>query len=203
MLRLLKAAIAVCVVSSLTAATASAAPVNFVGTVSPGNALFAAGTAMSLALDFTPAVGLTALVNTATLTIGTQSWSTLIGGAGDVVSIVTNGVGPDDLAVNLSFGPSAPGGFGTITAALGLTINSGVDLGAAPDASAVNIATLAAFGNPGGGSLVLQGGVPGLVFTNFSGTAVPEPGSIALLSGLGLVFGRGAWRRRKAKQIAA
>ena len=35
----------------------------------------------------------------------------------------------------------------------------------------------------------------------FEGAAVPEPSSIAILSGLGLVFARGAWRRRNAKTI--
>jgi hypothetical protein len=38
----------------------------------------------------------------------------------------------------------------------------------------------------------------------FSGTIpVPEPGSIGLLAGLGLVCGRRVWRRRQQKQAAA
>ena len=203
MLKLLKVAMAVCVVSLFTPAASSAAPVNFVGTVTPGNAIFAPGTPMSLSLMYTPAVGLSAVVTSAVLSIGAQTWSTLVGA--NTVSITTNGAAADDLSISLNFGPSTPGGFGSTAAGFTMTIFGNVDLGAAPDATEANINTIAAFGNPGSGALGLVGGVPGgFQLVGFSGSAVPEPGSIVLLSGLGLVFGRGAWKRRKlAKQQAA
>lgn len=47
-------------------------------------------------------------------------------------------------------------------------------------------------------------GVSGVSRAGFAGTIpVPEPGSISLLAGLGLVCGRRVWRRRQQKQAAA
>lgn len=198
MLRLMRYVLSIAAILFVSNTQSFAAPVNFIGSTSPANSLFAAGTPVVLSLDYTPAAGLVAAVNTATLTIGGQTWNTLL--PGSTLSIVTNGAGNDDLSLGLSFGPSL-GGLGTIAAAMNLTIFGTTDLGAAPDASQANVSLLAAFGNPGSGSLFLLGG-PGIpgggLFTNFGGTAVPEPGSIALLSGLGVVFFRRAWKKRNA-----
>lgn len=198
MYRLLKTGLATCLLSSLMA-TAQAAPVYFAGTVGPGNSLFAAGTAVFLSLDFTPSVGAVAPVTAASLTIGAETWSSLSLGS---VSILDNGAANDDLSIALTWGPSSPGGLGTGAAALSLTISGDQDLGPAPDATFFNVNSIAMNpdgGNPGSGSLTLAGAeIPGFALaTSFSGTAVPEPGTVALLSCLGMACSAGAWRRRR------
>lgn len=200
MLRLLKTSAAAALLITCMA-PARSAPVAFIGATTGGNALFAAGTPVSLNLDFTPSATATATVTAAMLTIGPETWSVL-DVTGGTVSIVENGAANDELEVALTFLPSAPGGLGSGTAGLTLTILGHKDLGPGAVASFENVNMIAmnpSGGNPGTGSLLLAGGeVPGVVLsTTFSGTAVPEPGTVALLSGLGMVFGAGAWRRRR------
>lgn len=201
MSRSLKFAIVLVLAGSLSTSTASAAPVSFLGTVDgAANSLFAPGTIVTLALDLTPGAGVTAPISTASLTIGLETWNVLIGGINDVATIVPNGPATDNLDIQAFFSPSTPGGIGGAgLSLLQLTIFGVDDLGAAPTASAGNIGLLAKNNNVATGSLVLAGlGVPGgATVVNFSGTAIPEPGSMALLSGLGMVFGFGAWRRRR------
>jgi hypothetical protein len=200
MTRLMKAALAVCLAISL-AGRANAAAVSFTGSTTVANSLFAAATPVTLLLNYTPAVGLVAAVTSATFTIDGQTWSTLVGAANQI-AIVPNGALNDDLVIDLDFAPSVPGGFGSVLAHMNLTITGDSDLGPAPDASEANVNAIID-GNPGSGSLFLLGPeVGGLVVTSFSGTAaaVPEPGSIALLSCLGMVVGRRAWKRRQTRQ---
>lgn len=178
--------------------TLEAATVDFLGSVSnPVNPLFVNGTAVSLTLDYTPAVGLQAVVNSAALAIGGDSWTTLTG-ATNFVTILDNGAGTDDLSIQLSFGPSA-NGLGNLASAFNMIISGGVDLGAGPDASAVNVGQIAANGNSAIGSLFL---FPENATVNFSGTAVPEPSSVFAMGAIGLCLLGGAWRKR-SKQLAA
>lgn len=183
----------------VTSVSASAAVVSFSGTVnSPVNTQFANGTAVVMQLNYTPAVGLQAVINTATLAIGGDSWTTLTG-ASNFISIIENGMGNDDLSIQMSFGPST-NGLGSLASVFNMTINGGVDLGVAPDASEVNIGLLAANGNSATGSLFL---FPELTTVNFSGTAVPEPSSVLAMGAMGLCLVGGVWRKRKQSQLTA
>jgi hypothetical protein len=76
--------------------------------------------------------------------------------------------------------------------------------GSLPDqfVSAANVNTMLSNPTSYDGTFTLVAGGPGEA--SFSGTIpVPEPGSISLLAGLGLVCGRRVWRRRQQKQAAA
>ncbi len=205
MSRSLKFATVLVLAGSLSTSTASAAPVSFLGTVDgAANTVFAPGTLVSLALDLTPGAGLTAAISTASLKIGSENWNVLIGGINDVATIVPNGAATDNLDMQAFFSPSSPSGIGGAgLSLLQLTIFGVDDLGVAPTASEGKIELLAKGDNVATGSLVLAGvGVPGgATVVNFSGTAIPEPGSMAVLSGLGMVFGFGAWRRRRQASL--
>jgi hypothetical protein len=202
MLRLAKLTVAVCLMSALMT-TARAAPVAFVGTVSATNALFSVGTPVAFTLSYTPAVGGVAAVTAANVTIGLEQWI----GAGAIgsVTIVENGAAADDLDIAVSLPPSLVGGLGSAAATLTATIFGQFDLGPAPDASIANVNLIAANGNPGSGVMTLVGSeIPGTALgTSFSGEAIPEPGTVALLGGLGIVFSAGAWRRRRREKQEA
>lgn len=201
MSQVMKAAMAVCLATSL-AAQADAGYVGFRGTTVGGNPLFGPGSPVVLDLTFAPAVGFTAPVTTAFVQIGAETWSAFGGGS---VTIIPNGAAPDDLSVALTFAPSTPGGLGTASAVFNLTINGVEEIPPPVDATEANVHLVAKNGNVASGTMTLVGGeIPGFVLaTPFSGTAVPEPGSVALLGGLGLVLAGGAWRRRRQSAKAA
>jgi len=206
MFRLGRMALAICAMSVLMT-SAKAAPVFFMGSVSATNPVFPAGTPVWLNLEFTPTVGGVAGITFANLNVGAENW--MAAGTIGSLTIVENGSAPDDMAIAIDFGAGgSSGGLGTGSTTLTMTIMGHKDLGPAPDASFENVNMIAMNpngGNPGSGTVLLVGAeVPGIVLgTSFSGTAVPEPGTFALLGGLGLVFTAGAWRRRRRQQQEA
>ena len=214
MSQIMKAALVVCLATGF-AAQANAGYVGFRGTVDAGGAPLAPPAPVILDLSFTPGAGAVALITSARLTIGGETWDTLVGVPTDhTLTIIDNGPGvSEDLAVTIGFGPSVPSGFGGVVASFTATIDniSGPQQLEVQDldsivASEANIHALARNQTTGGGTtsgqLVQFGGGPSPIV--FSGVAVPEPGSVALLSGLGLVMAGGIWRRRrKSAQKAA
>lgn len=155
----------------------------------------------ALALTYTANNGgPTAAITAATLTIGAETFVLkTVGAANAPVVTVNSVVGVDNLSIVAEFQASTPGGYGATFSLLSpFTVNGTDDVGAAI-ASDVNVQTLGAkIGNGFSGQfLPVLPGQPVL----FSGTVpAPEPGSIALLSGLGLIVGRRMLKRRAAKQ---
>ena len=203
MSQIMKAALAVCLAFGL-AAQADAGTVRFAGTVAPASGPFPIGTPIELAAIYTPTAGLVAPVTSAVLTVGGETWEVLAAGTNEI-EIIPNGPGPDDLAVTLNFAPSDPGGLGPDVSELNLLIFGGDHLGPGASTDGGDLSLIHQLGDPGSGTLSLLDTSPfSLVNVSFSGTAVPEPGSVALLSGLGLVMAGGIWRRRrKSAQKAA
>jgi hypothetical protein len=207
MTRMTRLALSLCL-ATMFASQANAATVGFTGTTGAGSlGAFAAGTPVTLTLTYTPVGlggGLTAVVTAASLNIqGFTPWNSLTGV--NTISIVPNGAGNDNLSVSLNFNPA--GGLGTTVATLSMTFSGDEDLGLNPDATEANVGAIlftASGGNPASGNFTfIGGGIPGFGIAPLSGAAVvPEPGSMMLLSGLGLVLGRRAWKRRRAVEPA-
>jgi len=83
---------------------------------------------------------------------------------------------------------------------------TGIDIGVDPNATDANVRALTQLGTSVTGTVLNVGGIGADPFgtITLSGSVVaPEPGSIALLSGLGLVVGRRLLKRRAKKQEAA
>lgn len=141
--------------------------------------------------------GPTANITAAVLTLGASSY--LLNTSGQADTLTVNSVGGannDTITFAMDFvGASS---FGTTFFALtGLTINGKTDVPAI--ASDANIAALAAIRNTvtGGNLVVVPGPSSGLITLSGS-IPVPEPGSVALLSGLAIVVGRRLLKRRTA-----
>ncbi|MEZ6033115.1 MAG: PEP-CTERM sorting domain-containing protein [Planctomycetaceae bacterium] len=200
---------ALCLTGAMCAPT-QAAQVVFLGTASQsfllggGSFAFANGTPVYLSVGFTPGPAATAAITSAQLEIGASVFS----GLNITGGLVTVGqAGPNDtVTVTL---PNAGGSSGPVLwnglGASGLTftsvgVNGGVDAGTTNAWQAIYDAG-ANISNSVVGSFALSDGV-NLQIYNFAGAAVPEPGSMALLSGLGLVFGAAARRRRNARKSA-
>jgi len=154
---------------------------------------------------FTPASGAIANISSAVLTIGTETFllNTNVLSNPDTVTVTSVG-GPnnDTATLAMDFLGSSPGSVGSTVAILtSLVVNGKVDVPAV--ASDANIAALAALGNlVTGGSLVVApgfGGTPSNLITLNGSIPVPEPSSVILLTGLGLVVGRRFLRRVSKK----
>ena len=181
---------------------AQGAVVAFSGTISGAlGGPFAVGQSVFLAANFTAGAGVAAITSGSMIVNG-QLWSTVA--AGGTVTIGNNGTN-DFVRVQWTPGAafsdlSTPGGFAS--GPLDLTLTSTTNLGLS-GATQSNLDTIYAASNSLPGS-VLGVFSAGGGFYSFTGAAVPEPGSIALLSGLGLVFGRRVMKRRKlAKELSA
>lgn len=141
--------------------------------------------------------GPTASITAATLSIGTSSYALNTAGTADSLTVNSvAGANNDTISFGMDFLGS--GGVGTAAFILsGLTLNGKTDVSAI--ASDANILALAAPPNTlTGGLLVLVPGPSTGVISLSGSIPVPEPGSIAILSGLAIVVGRRYLKRRRA-----
>ncbi len=190
------------------APTGQAANVTFSGVTSSNSTLgnFQSGNAFTISIDYTPVTsGTVASVTGSTLTISTNSGDkTFLGGTGSM----TLGAGnPTPLNINISYDNSS--------AAVGQPYNGNLTLTVTPVSGVFTIASQANIESIIRPLSAYGGDIKGVVFApgtfsspkdavSFSGSiAVPEPGSIGLLTGLGCVVGRRLWRRRQQKQASA
>jgi hypothetical protein len=188
----------------LLASPATAETVTFIGTTSGGigNAAVLSGQAFSLTLSYTPNGASTfADVTGGSLTIGTDTFSFLNSGTRRMT--IVEGGATDNVQTQARFGlgslPNDPNSVFNAAEIDGLVSgNANVPL----LASAANLSALLQYPNAYNGTFTLYGDAAHSV--SLSGmVAAPEPGSVALLSGLALVSGRRMWRRRQQKKAAA
>lgn len=168
---------------------------NFTGTIVDDNSSGLYGgafegdtVALSVAFNTVGGSGAVGAVTAATLTIGSQAWN--LTGTTSNVSIV-DAVGGDSLRVDLQLGDSAPGAFAggdfdlSIVASAAAVSDSMLTL-----ANIEAIKSNASFGNfnwqPSAGVRLLG-----------SAAAVPEPSSVLLTTGFGILFLGSAVRRRR------
>jgi len=142
--------------------------------------------------------GPVANITAAVLTLGSSTYLLNTSGQPDTLTVNSvTGVNNDTITFAMDF-VGASGVGTTFFALTGLTLNGGTDVGSAV-ASDANIAALSQPRSTltGGNLVVLPGPTSGLVTLSGS-VPVPEPGSIALLSGLAIVVGRRYLKRRTA-----
>ncbi|MFM7058108.1 MAG: PEP-CTERM sorting domain-containing protein [Planctomycetota bacterium] len=194
--------------AAVSAGTGQAAILTIAGVTVPNSdgTILQNGKAFSLSVTYNDAGTATTTVQNSTLTVDTNAGlKTFVFGAGSSGTLTLTGADPTVLQININYtNGSAPSGqplVGTLTFSVaGATKLTNTDL------TEANVGRILQAGNTYSGSLggvVLVGGT-GVGNTSFAGVlAVPEPGSIGLLAGLGLVCGRRVWRRRQQKQAAA
>ena len=139
----------------------------------------------------------------ATLVVGAQTWSSLLGGIGQNPAI-TIASAKNAFTIAGQFGGSTPGNVGDIITSLSLNVTSATPI-AAQQATEDNINAIFASRSSALGTLTIVGNTAG----NFGGNilnlegslpaAVPEPGSLLVLGGLGLFVGRRMMVRRQNK----
>jgi len=185
----------------LFASESNAGVLKFAGTTTSGTP---AANSLPWTLDvvFTPSGTAAANITSAILVIGSETFLRNTGGNIDSVTVNSVGGSNNDTAtLAIDFLASTPGSLGgTVAILTGLTVNGTVDV--PPVASDANIAALAGLGNSvTGGTLILLPGFGGVLNTiTLDGTIpVPEPSSVILLTGLGLVVGRRFLRRVSKK----
>jgi hypothetical protein len=199
-------------------APASAERVEFAGTLDASAAAVFGGTNVYLLANFTPGVGTSATVVAgnvwaiSTLVVGTKTFNLAPSGTFNKITVKDGATRPggnsNEDYLSLGFRADTVGGQFPDDA-----INGDINLlqlevlgktNVPLVASAANIYSLAAYGNTVQGTFTLASvsGNPGGTFT-FTGTVVPEPSSIALLSGLGLVVAGRVWKRRAARKQSA
>jgi len=194
---------------------AAAERVEFAGTLDPSAAAVFGGTNFYLLANFTPSGGAAATVvanNTwriSTLIAGTKTFNLANSGTFNKITVKDGatraGGNSNEDYLALGFRADTIGGQFPDDAVNGDINLLQVDILGKVNvplvASAANIYALAAYGNTVQGTFTLANvtGNPGGSFS-FNGMIVPEPGSIALLSGLGLVVAGRIWKRRSAKK---
>jgi hypothetical protein len=216
---MMKVAVAACLAVSL-AGSANAAVVTFSGRTNasaPSFGAYVLGAPVSISVSYTPnPVGNIAMVTSAVFAMSGQTiaglnspWTTLAVAPGSTITYNNNGAAPDSLDFFLRFAPNGAG-LGTSFMQVTFSMTDDVDtfsgIANAP-ATQANIDAIL-LDSLGGKTSTTDGrwnySGPGGRTGGFNATAnVPEPGSIALLSGLGLVAARGAWRRRQKKSEQA
>jgi len=141
--------------------------------------------------------GTMTIVNNATSTtyvIALQTTTVGLTTVNPVLTVNEGGVSNDFVSV-LS-------GLGTGALLNSFSATSTENLGVNPNATGANVQALARVGASVTGN-IFDTGTFGTAFQNItlSGSVVaPEPGTFALLGGLGLVVGRRIWKRRSAKK---
>jgi len=198
------------------APTGQAANVSFSGVLSgvsnTGNNVLSNGDTFTLNLEFTPTTTSTSTLssNLTTLTINTagRGTKTLVFGPTSTggITLSTPTGGKTQAAVTISFSNNA--NFGT-SQPIGGTFNLTMVGTTVISPLQVTQANMSRIFAP---LSTFSGTLSNLFITNplstssgsFAGSiAVPEPGSIGLLTGLGCVVGRRLWRRRQQKQTVA
>ncbi len=122
---------------------------------------------------------------------------------GNVIEVQQNsGSNNDGLKIGTEFGPSELGR-GANSAYYDNLVITGTSDVSNTNGTVANIQQLAALGNSVSGTFRLdpRPSGSGTLQVNLTGfVAVPEPSTVALLSGVGLVIGRRVWKRRSAKK---
>jgi hypothetical protein len=195
-------------VLAVSASHATAANVTFSGlTAAPvsTSGLFQIGKNFTLSVDYDEDAGASGNVTGSTLSVETNTGikTFILGDGAGTLSLLAGD--PTVLQISISYdNPNAAAGqpYGG-TLLMNVTGASQIPR----VLSAANVAQIVRGGNAYSGNLTsvsMNGSPAGLSRTGFSGTlAVPEPGSIGLLTGLGCVVGRRLWRRRQQKQTSA
>jgi hypothetical protein len=204
MLRGLVMTMTICLAGVMSTPTHAAAVV-FTGTLDDGGVgsqtFSPANNAATLTAFFTPGAGaatITSAILTAGTGVGKQTWTFGLGGVNDKITVSQGGGNDRVRAFIASNGVTSTSG-GLSFGGLNLLLNAPGTTGNVNSSAWQTIYNSARHGQNGA---AVTGFVTVDNFTyNFSGTAVPEPGSIALLSGLGLVFG--AVRRRRQTRVTA
>jgi len=203
MKNMFKAGLMVALTVISTAASSQAGVLGFTGTTTSGSSTPFASQAWALAVTYTQNLsGATAAITAATLTIGTETFTLNTGfGTPQIAVTPVTGVNNDQMTLQGFFNNSTPGGVGNGGFSfLNLTLAGTADI-VGTAASDTNIQALGAkIGTPISGTFAFG---TGLSATLNGSVPAPEPGSIALLSGLGLIVGRRMLKRRAAKQNVA
>lgn len=190
--------------------SANAGTLRFSGTTSiasGGPALFG-GKDWSLNLTYTPGAGAVATVTAATLLIDVYTFSLKTSGSGDAADTITvaqiSGSNNDEMTIVADFQASVPGSYGSVIADLtGFKVQGTADISGTV-ASDPNLQLLGSIGNlvtAGAFRIYPHGGASGVAETvTLTGSVpAPEPGSFALLAGLGVVVARRFMKARKSK----
>lgn len=199
-------------------ASVSAEQIYFRGTASASGtgSQFYNGRAWTMLVTYTPAASGPAAVTAATLFFYSndatdhknESFNLISPAnvAANEIAVNQNvGANNDSLIIQTEFGPSELGRGTTKAFMDNLVVTGQTDVGNT-NGTVANITALGAIGNSVAGTFRVapRPGGTGSLQVNLTGfSAVPEPGSIALLSGLGLVVGRRLLKRRAKKQEAA
>ena len=196
-----KAAVLACAVAIAASGSANAAQLLLTGKVIGPVADI--GKTFSLSVNYAPSATSAAVINSATLVVGAQTWSSLLGGIGQNPAI-TIASAKNAFTIAGQFGGSTPGNVGDIITSLSLNVTSATPV-AAQQATEDNINAIFASRSSALGTLTIVGNTAG----NFGGNilnlegslpaAVPEPGSLLVLGGLGLFVGRRMMVRRQNK----
>ena len=199
----LKSGLLVAVAVMSLAGSSQAGVLTFGGTTGTNATTAFSNVAWTMALTYTAnAGGPVAALTAGSLKIGGETFALLTAGppAPNTLTVaVVAGTNNDTLAVNAYFQASTPGGFGGIVALLTPFTVTGTDIVGSALATEANIQNLGAtVGNTFTGSfLPVLPSVPVIL----SGTVpAPEPGSIAVLCGLGLIVGRRVLKSRSSKK---
>ena len=196
-----KAAVLACAVAIAASGSANAAQLMLTGKVIGPVADI--GKTFSLSVNYSPSATSAAVINSATLVVGAQTWSSLLGGIGQNPAI-TIASAKNAFTIAGQFGGSTPDDVGNIITSLSLNVTSATPV-AATQATQANIDAIFASRSSALGTLTIVGNTAG----NFGGNilnlegslpaAVPEPGSLLVLGGLGLFVGRRMMVRRQNK----
>jgi len=198
----LKSGLLVAVAVMSLASSSNAGVLGFSGTTGTHTTPAFSNVAWTMALTYTAnAGGPVAAITAGSLTIGGEIFALdLTPLAPNTLTVASvTGLKNDTLAINAYFEASTPGGFGTAVALLSPFTVTGTDIVGAAVATDTNIQNLGAtIGNTFTGQFLAV--LPGVPVTLNGSVPAPEPGSIAVLCGLGLIVGRRVLKSRSSKK---